>query len=292
MADDDNKSGGSSSSDQASNQDQNNQTDDPTAQLHSVYRPVKVPPFWNKNPQLWFLQLDAQFSICRVTAEQVKFHHVVAALDMEVLSQVSDLVQNQPARPYTALKQRLIASYGESDERRIKRLLKELELGDKRPSHLLQEMRQIAGNLVTGELLKSLWMQQLPASVRAVVSASGEDLSVLAILADKVIEVTTSNYENCSVSARSLQVPPNILSDQVSQLQSQVSALTKQLSEYNFQRPSRSDYRGIVKRSPSRGRSPSLSRSKSRSDVGLCWYHRRFAGDATRCTKPCSFPEN
>lgn len=138
----------------------------------AMNRSVKVPPFWSKNPQLWFHQIDAQFAICKITSEQVKFNYVVASLDMDVLSQVSDIITAPPVAAYDAMKKRLLSSFGETEERRIKRLLKELELGDKRPSHLLQEMRQIAGNLVGEDFLKSLWIGQLPPSIQAVVTAS------------------------------------------------------------------------------------------------------------------------
>jgi len=54
-------------------------------------------------------------------------------------------------------------------------------------------------------------------------------------------------------------------------------------------------------RGGSRSRSHSRSRAGSRSagssnnnnngngDDGVCWYHRKFGADATKCTKPCNF---
>lgn len=254
-------------------------------QIHSVNRHVKVPPFWSKNPQLWFHQLDAQFSICRITSEQIKFNYVIAALEMDVLSQVADIIQNPPREPYVEVRTRLIASFGESEERRIKRLLKELELGDKRPSHLLQEMRQIAGTLVSDDFLKSLWIQQLPSAVRAVISASSEQASVLAILADRVFEVTHNNCENYAISTSSSN---SGLSEQFAALQQQVSSLTKQISQLQSNRNSRSENRSNSRnRNGSRGRSN--SRARNDETDGMCWYHRRFASNATKCTKPCSY---
>lgn len=262
-------------------------------QIYTVNRHVKVPPFWTKNPQLWFHQLDAQFAICRVTSEQVKFNYVISALDMEILSQVSDIITSMPRDPYEAVKNRLVASFGESEEGRIKRLLKEVQLGDKRPSHLLQEMRQIAGNLVTEDFLKSLWMQQLPPPVRAVISASEENVSVLAILADKVFEVTNNGYETFAISAKAPQSQSKSNGDcgQLSDLQKQISSIAKQLAELQMQKGNSRN-----NRSSSRGRSNSQSRSRSNShshNDEICWYHRRFSNNATKCTKPCKFkPEN
>lgn len=253
----------------------------------ALNRSVKVPPFWSKNPQLWFHQIDAQFVICKITSEQVKFNYVVASLDMDVLSQVSDIIAAPPNDAYIAIKQRLLASFGESEERRIKRLLMDLELGDKRPSHLLQEMRQIAGNLVGEDFLKNLWIRQLPASLQGVVTASGEQLSVLAVLADRVNEVTGSKTENRSIASTSTK-EETTFSSQICELQRQISALTSQFKQFHSRDRSNGGgtSRGRRDRSQSRGRSTSRSRS---SDNGMCWYHRRFASKATRCTRPCNF---
>lgn len=268
--------------------DESDRGSDEGTQLYAMSRHVKIPPFWNKNPQLWFHQLDAQFTICKVTKEVTKFNYVVSALDMEVLAQVSDLITTPPREPYTAVKQRLVSSFGDTEERRIKRLLKELELGDKRPSHLLQEMRQLAGTLVSEDFLKTLWIQQLPSSVRAVVMAGSENLPELAILADRVIEVASVKFESCAISTTSAT-----LSSQVSELQKQVASLSDQLC--NLSMDGRSSWRG---RSNSRGRSRSFTRggrsaSRSRAyDADICWYHRKFSSKATKCTKPCKYEEN
>lgn len=255
----------------------------------ALNRSVKVPPFWSKNPQLWFHQIDAQFAICQITSELVKFNYVVASLEMDVLSQVSDIIAAPPPNSYEALKKRLLASFGESEERRIKRLLLELQLGDKRPSHLLQEMRQIAGNLVAEDFLKNLWIRQLPASLQAVVTASGEKLSVLAVLADRVNEVTSVRLETSAIASTS--TAESTISSQVADLQRQISALTTQFQHFHRRdRSNGGESRGRRGRSQSRGRSASRSRS---ADKEMCWYHRRFGSKATRCTRPCNFkPEN
>lgn len=280
---------GASGSSSSQQQDEIPLNAQPEQVIVALNRSVKVPPFWSKNPQLWFHQLDAQFAICKITAERVKFNYVVASLDMDVLSQVSDIITAPPADAYAAIKQRLLVSFGETEERRIKHLLKELELGDKRPSHLLQEMRHIAGNLVAEEFLKSLWIRQLPPSIQAVITASGEPLTILAVLADRVIDVATNKFESYAVS--STPKADSSVSSQVAELQRQIAALTTQFQQKQGRaRSDGGESRGRRGRSQSRGRSASRSRS---SDNGMCWYHRRFAQKATRCTRPCNFnPEN
>jgi hypothetical protein len=45
---------------------------------------VKIPPVWRKNIQVWFLQIEAQFSKAGITNENAKFNHVVGSLGTDV----------------------------------------------------------------------------------------------------------------------------------------------------------------------------------------------------------------
>ena len=41
---------------------------------------LKLPQFWPDSAKIWFQQAESQFAIRNITAEQTKYHHVVAAL--------------------------------------------------------------------------------------------------------------------------------------------------------------------------------------------------------------------
>ena len=136
-------------------------------------------------------KLESQFFISGITADATKFHSVVSALDASVLACATDLVRTPPAEKlYETLKLRILSQYKQSDSARLRHLLQDLTLGDKRPSQLLLEMRNLADNKITDEVLRSLWLQRLPISMQQILSVSSETLDGLSKIADKVNEVS------------------------------------------------------------------------------------------------------
>ena len=123
---------------------------------------VRIPPFWHAKPALWVAQIESQFAAAGITNNRTKFHTVVAAIESSVLSQIIDIVLNPPVdNMYNTLKTRLLEHYAVSEQKHIRKLLQNLELGDMRPTQLLREMRDLAGNEMNDNLLKSVWIGYL-----------------------------------------------------------------------------------------------------------------------------------
>lgn len=270
--------------------------------LHINRVAVRAPPFWKENPALWFVQLESQFHTNGITASETKYHVAVAALDTSVINQVSDVVMRPPAANlmYETLKRRLQERFAESEECRFRKLLSNLELGDKKPSHLWREMRELAADRVEDAFLRSLWLQRLPAQIQAILSTDDGDVARLLTMADRICEVldvqgavrsmSSSTSSRSSVSAVPVPANPEELSNssELKRLCNQVNELSQQLAAFsvnnnNNYRRSRSSDRG--------GRMRSRSRSVKQHDE--CWYHFRFGEDAKKCIKPCTYkPEN
>ncbi|GBN26059.1 hypothetical protein AVEN_122818-1 [Araneus ventricosus] len=105
----------------------------------------RAPPFWETDPDLWFLQLESQFKLSGISIDETKFHTVVAALDSKIPPYISDIVRNSPADgKYDALKTRILRHFSQSQGTKLRVLLQDLQLDDKKPSRLLQEMRNQA----------------------------------------------------------------------------------------------------------------------------------------------------
>ncbi|GFY53803.1 uncharacterized protein K02A2.6 [Trichonephila inaurata madagascariensis] len=70
-----------------------------------------------------------------------------------------------------------------------------MELGDRRPSDLLRQMKSLAGSSISDELIKSLWLQRLPQQTQAILSISKDSLNNIAEMAAKIMAVYSSSED-------------------------------------------------------------------------------------------------
>lgn len=230
---------------------------------------VKAPPVWRDNIELWFSNVESQFVLSNITADETKFHHIVSALDSEISSYVADIIKNPPTKDsYDSLKKRLVEQFADSETTRIRTLLSDMSLGDLKPSQLLYKMKQLSDNKVSDEILKMLWMQRLPVQIQQILSVSTDTLKGLADIADKISEVSS-----ISATVSTIHDEP----DRISRLEERMLKLTQAVER-------------LSKRNKSK--SPSRAKSPFRENRSTCWYHFKFKENARKCKKPCNFQEN
>ncbi|GBM87936.1 Retrovirus-related Pol polyprotein from transposon opus [Araneus ventricosus] len=218
----------------------------------------KPPPLWRNNVELWFSQIESQFLISGIGHEETKFHHVVAILEEDVLSCVSDLVRCRPNdNPYTQLKNHLITQLADSESVRLRNLLSDMQLGDKKPSRLLHEMQDLSLGKIEESVMRMLWFQRLPITTQQILSASTDKLASLALTADKIAEV--SGVRTCVNSVE-------VESARLNRLEVQISELTSAVQQFQ------SNYKSFRNASSHRRYRTRFS-SRNRS---FCWYHSKF----------------
>ena len=65
---------------------------------------VKLSSFWPTNPEVWFAQVEAQFTIRSITTQRTKFDYVITSLSPEFAMDVRDLLLKPPTEnPYDIL---------------------------------------------------------------------------------------------------------------------------------------------------------------------------------------------
>lgn len=237
---------------------------------------VKIPPFWVDKPELWFVQIEAQFLINGITQEDTKFNYIVSQLEAKYIETIYDIIKSKDDQKYTTAKNRLLQTFKESENIKMKKLLTGLELGDMKPSQLLRRMRTLGeSSEISDKVLRTLWFEKMPDAVKNVLIISDEDLDKLSSMADKILELTPA-----------VELAPVHRTDPyTSELLNKISALEKQLAQVTT-RNSRSA------RSPSahRGRRSS-SRKRFNPEGRYCYYHFRFGKNCLpeKCKQPCSF---
>lgn len=128
---------------------------------------LKLPTFWETQPTVWFLQAEAQFHIRKIKDDTTKYYYVVSALDQHTSSRILDVLQNPPtANKYASLKTRLLTTFSISRRDRASRLLHLEELGDRRPSELMDEMLFLLNDHEFCMLAEQIFLERLPDNIR------------------------------------------------------------------------------------------------------------------------------
>ena len=258
----------------------------PAASVNAIA--VKLPQFWHGNPEVWFKQIESVFTTRNpaITTQQTKFDYVVQSLDNSTADRVQSIILNPPAQPYDKLKAALIATFGKSQAAKDQEILNLSGLGDKRPSELLQHMKNM--NADPNTLFKAFFLAQLPPDVRKILATSGKtDIDELAIEADRIVEVSRLSNESQVNAASSWMRTNNPLDNGIHSPMASTRRWPPRASGLS-PHPTPLDTRPAVKMDtrPAGGRTP------WRIVPGLCRLHSRFGELATSCTPPCKFVPN
>jgi hypothetical protein len=132
---------------------------------------VKLPDFYMADPEMWFTQADSMFRRARITESLTKYDYALQKLPCEVLTSVRELARcvrtGAVDDPYEQLEEKLTASYQKSPWQRTFKLLDMPDLGDRRPSVLMDAMLTLLPDDVEpNRLFLALFLRRLPADLR------------------------------------------------------------------------------------------------------------------------------
>jgi len=154
---------------------------------------LKLPKVWPSNIELWFAQVESQFALRNITADETKYHHVVAVLDENCARRAAAVISNPPyVDKYETLKDVLLQRCGLSELARAQQLLHLQGLGDRRPTQLLSDMQALRGKMDLEVLFRALFLEQMPEDVRMTLASSTADIEKLASDADEMVQSKAS----------------------------------------------------------------------------------------------------
>lgn len=270
---------------------------------------VKAPPFNKTDVQLWFQILESQFRNSGISTEDTKYDYVISNMtDPDAINVVREHIINKPAEtPYTMIKNSLIRAFEESEDEKTQKLLNDLQIGDKKPSVFLREMRSLAGKRVDDAFLKPIFFKHLPVNVQQILDAlPSAKLDDVAVAADKMVRYNVNSInavqtqQTDDTNTALLNIVQSLAKEvaELKKMQSTVSEvktcqdpLTELIKEVRELRIEMSDAHGRQSRSRSRSREHFRRRSFSRdpSKHPTCFYHFKFGIKARKCEEPCDF---
>lgn len=219
---------------------------------------VKMPTFWPKNPRSWFISVEAQFHKAKITQDDTKYWHVLAALPCEVIDSIHSVTElDTPS--YTALKEKLLGSYSPSSWQAIWHVLDMPNLAtDQKPSALLDTMLAALPSEIKSDnkMFHAVFLRKLPTYLRApLMSSTFTTVQEMAAKADQIWGAQDHQAAHTAATISSQQ------------------------------------------RSPSRGRDrsrrpPKERRAATPGKPGLCWYHAKFGKKAHSCEQPCTWKQS
>ncbi|XP_064480559.1 uncharacterized protein LOC135394048 [Ornithodoros turicata] len=176
-------------------------------------------------PELVDPRVTRHMELRGITTETRKYYHVISVLPPDISLEVSDLLLHpSPTEPYTALKTALVERTMASERKRLQLLLDAEELGDRRPSQMLQHMENLLGSRAATfyrVLLRELFLKRLPSQVQMVLATAADlNIAALAKLANKVLEVSspTTSASTAPVAALTPSQDPATAQPSSSQL--------------------------------------------------------------------------
>ena len=129
-----------------------------------------------QDEQVWFQQAEAQLALRNITADDTKYFYVVAALDQETASRLIDFLENPPEQDrYGSIKKQLLSTFDLSQQERAARLLRFPELGDRKPTALMDDMLALLGSHQPCFLFNYIFLQRFPEDIR--VALASEDIN-------------------------------------------------------------------------------------------------------------------
>lgn len=261
--------------------------DQPEAAAPIAVRAITLPTFLPKNPRLWFVQVESQFDINRITSERVKYGHLICNIPGDALAAVEDIVL-QPFKKgnYELLKKAFLDRLMPSSAERIKEVLDDMQFSPpEKPSAFFRRMWAAADGLLAYDVVITRFRERMPQAISNTITPM-----ITVILEAHKADSTTRPIK---LEGAMLEVA-DLIASSVS-----VAAVTANNNNNNSknknnsgQKQNRFQNQNNKNHSQNRGRSKSPARF--RENGSWCKNHYKYREKTRVCARPgnCSYRSN
>lgn len=188
---------------------------------------------------------------------------------------------------YTRIKERIIENFAVSSEAELRNMLKGETISEGRPTAILSKLRHLSRGRCNNEILKALFLEQLPPGCKAILSVSdNDDLSRLANMADKIVEHGPSLNGSIAV----VTVKNSIDNNETKILNLLDTLVTRVDARSTRGREKNRNFNNKRNKSQPRSRSKSNNGRNPKSTANnsdFYFYHNKFGINARKCRPPC-----
>lgn len=250
-----------------------------------IFAKTEMPKINSKNTEQSIAKLEEWLLLNGVTDDDRKYSALKMQLDSSTYTQVGNVLYHPPETgKFDALKKAVIKVFTDSETKRMQNLIDGLQLGDKKPSQLLTEMRNLhRGNLMDDTIFRQLWMKRLPSNVTSVLGALTKTLNANTPppTLEQLAEAADSIMENAQSSSNSINSIANKSNDtsHVDDLHKTIQSLNEQVKWLTLK----------IKGQQSGFRSRSRSRSQGRTAAVSAPEPANVEKSADAEPTPCSY---
>jgi len=244
---------------------------------------VELSPFWQHKPGEWFNLSESTFNRFGVFNNRHRYDLVLPALGDAVVERLSGTMAAAGVsdNPYQVLKDRLMELFTPDAFDQGYRLLHSPELGDRRPSDMMDWMlATLPPGEQEGVLVKCIFLTRLPDDIRSLVQTQAKAMECrpLAAFADQLWIARNSRKSAKPVMAVAEQ--QEVWAERMGKLEGLVAAL--------------SAAKPAKKKWNKKGNSGGTAASGAGKKEYLCRRHAGFGERAFRCDDPeyCSWSGN
>ena len=241
---------------------------------------VKLAAFWVSDPDVWFIQTEAEFARAHVVVSRTKYQYVVPILPEAVAISMRSLLQRideNTQDAYEQLKAGLLHKYGKSKWQRGFAIIDHPDIGDRRPSQLMSDMLALLpAESVPDTLFLCHFLRRLPVTMRDHLAA-----------ADCNTAEEMSRHADRLWDARAGQPISHVTPQD-----SCVAAVSRRPSSPGDAHRAQGGQRTRRGQKGRGGHNSDGGRPRSPTPGALCRLHAKWGARAHYCEKPCAWSGN